>query len=65
MIYFIHDETNRTIKIGCSWNPQRRLSDLQISTSNKLVLLGQIAGMKKSREAGSRSGLPPLWEAAR
>lgn len=47
MIYFIHDKTSRTIKIGCAWNPSRRLSTLQISTSNKLVLLGSIPGMKK------------------
>jgi hypothetical protein len=47
VIYFIHDETSRTIKIGCAWNPNRRLSTLQISTSNKLVLLGSIAGTKK------------------
>jgi hypothetical protein len=47
MIYFIHDQTSRTIKIGCAWNPNRRLSVLQISTSNKLVLLGKIAGTKK------------------
>lgn len=47
MIYFIHDQTSRTIKIGCAWNPNRRLSTLQISTSNKLVLLGKIAGTKK------------------
>jgi hypothetical protein len=47
MIYFIHDVTNRAIKIGCGWNPRRRLSTLQISTSNKLDLLGTIAGMEK------------------
>lgn len=47
MIYFIHDETSRTIKIGCAWDPNRRLSTLQISTSNKLVLLGTFAGTKK------------------
>ena len=47
MIYFIHDVTSRTIKIGCAWDPRRRLSTLQISTSNKLVLLGAVAGMEK------------------
>jgi hypothetical protein len=50
MIYFIHDQTSRTIKIGCAWNPRRRLSTLQISTSNKLVLLGSIAGMKRTEK---------------
>lgn len=47
VIYFIHDQTNRTIKIGCSWSPRKRLSTLQISTSNELVLLGKIPGTKK------------------
>ncbi len=47
MVYFIHDETGHTIKIGCAWNPHQRLSTLQISTSNKLVLLGYIGGMKQ------------------
>src|SRR5205809_32131 len=47
VIYFIHDQTSRSIKIGCAWNPQQRLSTLQISTSNPLALLGEIAGMKK------------------
>src|SRR5262245_3495113 len=50
MIYFIHDQTSRTIKIGCAWNPGRRLSTLQISTSNKLMLLGAIAGMKRAEK---------------
>src|SRR5262245_2180071 len=50
MIYFIHDKTNHTIKIGCAWNPARRLSTLQISTSNELVLLGAIPGMKKTEK---------------
>lgn len=50
MIYFIHDQTSRAIKIGCAWNPGRRLSTLQISTSNKLVLLGSIGGMKRSEK---------------
>lgn len=50
MIYFIHDKTSRTIKIGCAWDPIRRLSTLQISTSNELVLLGAIAGMKRTEK---------------
>jgi hypothetical protein len=69
MIYFIHDPTNRTIKIGCAWNPNRRLSTLQISTSNTLVLLGSIGGMKKAekevhglvyRHCGTLPGARPL-----
>src|ERR1700677_3407210 len=48
MIYFIHDQTSRTIKIGCAWDVQRRLSTLQISTSNRLVLLGTIGGTKRT-----------------
>lgn len=47
MIYFIHNQTDGTIKIGSSWNPNRRLSTLQTSTPTKLVLLGKIAGTKK------------------
>jgi hypothetical protein len=47
MIYFIHDTVNRTIKIGHAWNPRKRLSTLQISTPNKLELLGTIAGTKR------------------
>ena len=50
VIYFIHDQTSRTIKIGCAWHPGQRLVTLQISTSNKLVLLGSIAGMKKAEK---------------
>jgi hypothetical protein len=50
VIYFIHDPTNRTIKIGCAWNPDRRRSALQISTSSTLVLLGSIAGMKRTEK---------------
>jgi hypothetical protein len=46
MIYFIHNQTSRSIKIGFAWNPAKRLSTLQTSTSNNLVLLGSIAGMK-------------------
>ncbi|MGL4555699.1 MAG: GIY-YIG nuclease family protein [Gemmataceae bacterium] len=73
MIYFIHDTTSRAIKIGCAWNPARRLSTLQISSPNKLVLLGAIAGMKAVEEqvhalvcqhgAGNPAepGARPLW----
>lgn len=50
MIYFVHDKTSRTIKIGCAWNPGKRLSTLQISTSNELVLLGAISGMKRTEK---------------
>jgi hypothetical protein len=47
MIYFIHDVTSHTIKIGCARDTGGRLSTLQISTSNKLVLLGAIAGTER------------------
>jgi hypothetical protein len=50
VIYFIHDQTSRTIKIGCAWNPRKRLSTLQISTPNKLVLLGTIGGMERTEK---------------
>ncbi len=47
MIYFVHNPADRTVKIGTSWNPGRRLSTLQISTPSKLVLLGKFAGTKR------------------
>ena len=50
MIYFIHDQPSRTIKIGCARNPARRLSTLQTSTPNKLVLLGAIAGTERTEK---------------
>lgn len=50
MIYFIHDKTSRSIKIGCARDPKRRLSTLQISTSNVLVLLGAIAGTERTEK---------------
>jgi hypothetical protein len=50
MIYFIHDVTSHTIKIGCARDPRKRLSTLQISTSNKLVLLGAIAGTERTEK---------------
>lgn len=50
MIYFIHDITNRTIKVGHATDVRKRLSQLQISTSNKLVLLGTIAGTKRTEK---------------
>jgi hypothetical protein len=48
--YFIHDPVSRAIKIGHGWNPRSRLSTFQISTPNKLVLLGQIAGTKRTEQ---------------
>ena len=50
MIYFIHDAPSRAIKIGHGWNPRSRLSTFQISTPNKLVLLGTIPGTKRIEE---------------
>jgi hypothetical protein len=70
MIYFIHDQTSHSIKIGCSWNPEGRLSTLQISTSNTLVLLGKFAGTKRTEKevhglvyqhCGKLPGDRPLW----
>lgn len=53
MIYFIHDQTSRAIKIGCARDPRQRLSTLQTSTSNRLVLLGTTAGAENK---GARWG---------
>lgn len=47
MVYFIHDITARAIKIGSAREPRKRLSTLQISTSNKLVMLGAIGGTER------------------
>jgi hypothetical protein len=47
VIYFIHDTVSGAIKIGHAWNPSKRLSTLQISTPNKLILLGSIPGTKR------------------
>ncbi len=48
MVYFIHDQTSRAVKIGHAWSPQKRLSELQVATPNKLVLLGAIAGTRRT-----------------
>jgi|GEM_PF-5930214 len=47
MIYFIHDEPSRAVKIGSAWNPSKRQSTLQISAPDKFMLLRTIAGTKK------------------
>lgn len=47
MIYFIHDEAGRAVKIGSAWNPRRRLSTLQTSTPSTLTLLGAIPGTRR------------------
>lgn len=50
VIYFIHDVTSRAVKIGHAWDPRNRLSTLQISTPNKLALLGAIAGTRRTEQ---------------
>ncbi|MBV8819865.1 MAG: hypothetical protein JO022_15995 [Acidobacteriaceae bacterium] len=47
MIYFIHNQVSRSVKIGSAWNPKGRRSTLQISNSTELVILGKIPGTKK------------------
>ena len=42
MVYFIEDIENKRIKIGKSKNPAHRLSQLQVSNSNKLKIIGVI-----------------------
>jgi hypothetical protein len=44
MIYFIQDTVTRAIKIGYSTNPPKRLTSLQNSNQNKLVLLYAMHG---------------------
>jgi hypothetical protein len=44
MIYFIHDETSKAVKIGKANDPQKRLSMLQVGCSNKLAMLAMIPG---------------------
>jgi hypothetical protein len=50
VIYFIHDQTSRTIKIGCARDSRKRLSTLQISTSSELILLGEIGGTERTEK---------------
>ncbi len=44
MIYFIKNITNGTIKIGFSDKPNKRLSELQTGSADKLVLIKAIDG---------------------
>jgi DNA-binding transcriptional MerR regulator len=38
-IYFLHDRTTQTIKIGCSWDPEQRMKNLQAGSPSTLVPL--------------------------
>lgn len=43
-VYFISDETAKQIKIGVATKPRSRLSTMQSGSTNKLTLLGVLAG---------------------
>lgn len=43
-VYFIQSGGSRAIKIGVSWNPARRLSDLQAGHHEKLFLIAEVPG---------------------
>ncbi len=46
-VYFIKDTGTRSIKIGFSKTPEKRLADLQTANANKLMILGTIPGTPK------------------
>lgn len=43
-LYLIHDTINNTLKIGITANPKNRFRNIQLATSNKLVMLYALKG---------------------
>ena len=43
-LYLIHDTINNTLKIGITANPTNRFRNIQLATSNKLVMLYALKG---------------------
>ena len=43
-LYLIHDTIQNTLKIGISANPKNRFRNIQLATSNKLVMLYALKG---------------------
>ena len=43
-LYLIHDTINNTLKIGITANPKNRFRNIQLATSNKLVMLFALKG---------------------
>lgn len=43
-LYLIHDTVQNTLKIGITANPKNRFRNLQLATSNKLVMLYALEG---------------------
>lgn len=43
-LYLIHDTVQNTLKIGISANPKNRFRNIQLATSNKLVMLYALKG---------------------
>lgn len=43
-LYLIHDTIQNTLKIGITANPKNRFRNLQLATSNKLVMLYALKG---------------------
>ena len=43
-LYLIHDTIHNTLKIGISANPKNRFRNIQLATSNKLVMLYALKG---------------------
>jgi len=46
-VYFVQAETSKAIKIGVSWNPKRRLAELQNGHHEALSLIGELDGDSK------------------
>lgn len=44
MIYFIHCEASKTVKIGVAGDPRKRLQELQVGCPDELCLLGFVPG---------------------
>ena len=43
-LYLIHDTVQNTLKIGITRNPKNRFRNIQLATSNKLVMLYALKG---------------------
>jgi hypothetical protein len=50
-VYAIQGETTKSIKIGWSFNPQKRVNDLQVAAPEKLKLLGSCYGAMTQERA--------------
>lgn len=56
-VYFIVDKTRGLVKIGYSYDPMKRISDLQTGNGGRLELLASVRGTMKTERR-----LQELWE---